>query len=205
MHTISKYVDIYRILWDARNNIFDSKKAAMKYIDNFPEFLLEKLHVIELAELQTNSACLDISTGAGLLPALLRLDGHTVHTTDIPNALCDLDPEFNNEPEYVQIRKMLEVDIDFRLDVQKQKPLDLKQRYDCIFSTRIVFSKANDDRVWNADDIKFFVNNLLDYSDKAVLKWNYSRIPNHLQDVLVPYLTDSQFINGTITKHTEKI
>ena len=119
--------------------------------------------------------------------------------------MCDLDPEFNNEPEYVQIRKMLEVDIDFRLDVQKQKPLDLKQRYDCIFSTRIVFSKANDDRVWNADDIKFFVNNLLDYSDKAVLKWNYSRIPNHLQDVLVPYLTDSQFINGTITKHTEKI
>lgn len=204
MHTVSKYVDIYRTLWHARENMLYGQKAAMKYIDAYPEYLLEKLHVIELAELQPNSTCLDISTGAGLLPALLKLDGHTAHATDIPDADCDLDPEFNNEPVYVQIRKILGVDIDLRLNVKKQTSLDLKQHYDCIFSTRIVFSKANDDRAWNADDVKFFINNLLDYSDKVVLKWNYTKIPDHLRDVLEPYLTDSQFINGTITKHTEK-
>lgn len=182
-----------------------SNSSARKYCYNYWVYVAEKMHTIECANLKPNSSCLDISTGSGLLPFILKNMGHTCDATDISCNDNDLDKDVNDnntqQSAFVVMRQVHGVELLKNLSIQPLNYIDFKKKYDCIFSTRIVWTTG-----WGFSErdayIKFIINNLLDYADKIVLSWN---IDDNIPEVLQPYVNKSQFEYGTLTIHTEKI
>ena len=197
--------DYFKISVDNKNKLYQlasndpeiKNSKAFKYINYYHVYLSEKSFLIELADLPSNSKCLDISTGIGFLPWLLKVNGHSCDATDIENWGLDLDSHKGNQIAFKKIREFLEVHIK-PLHIVKEQPISFDTKYDCIFSTRIVF-----DHNWRADSYKYFVNNMLEYTDKLVLKWNFEL--DDTPEILKPYKSQYQFENGTITIHTDVI
>ena len=195
----------HKILKDEINNPIVKISPARKYVNNYYIYAAEKMHAIEHAELKQNSKCLDISTGSGLLPYMLRNLGHTCDATDILNWQDDMDTDVESG-KVTQVdafgifRKIHGVNIT-NLKIEKFTPVTLTSTYDCIFSTRVVW-----DTGWGKDkeNYQLIINNLLDYADKVVISWNKDGIYD-IPPVLLPYVVQDQFEYGTLTIHTEKI
>ena len=194
----------FTLLKDLRDSHKDIKESnARKYCYNYWVYVAEKMHAIECANLEQNSKCLDISTGVGLLPFILKNMGHACDATDIIDPLHDMDTDVQDNSvtqvnAFRVIRDVHNVSIN-ELRIEKNKYINLPTQYDCIFSMRVVW-----DTGWGQTDdcYKFIINNLLDYSKKVVISWN---IDDNIPQVLQPYVNQSQFEYGTLTIHTEKI
>lgn len=180
---------------------------ASKYVDQYAHYMLEKLHLIELANLEENSICLDISTGAGMLPAILESLGHECDTTDIPAGAEDKDPEQNHHEAYEYLRThVFNIDITKYMTVDKKEPIVLPRKYDCIFSSRVVFNRVIDEDttlLWEWEDYAHFINNLLEYTDRIIIKWN--GLPDHIKKKMQDCIVEDQFVHGIITKHTQEL
>lgn len=190
----------------ALTNQIVQASPAKKYISNYFTYVAEKLHAIEYAELKSNSKCLDISTGSGLLPFILKELGHTCDATDIINNEHDLDFDVQNNDKTQKsafdiMREVHGVNIS-ELNIERLKPITISKKYDCIFSTRIVWDSGWGDS--NNEAYSFIVNNLLEYSNKVVLSWNKDD-DNDVADCIKPYLVEQQFEYGRLSIHTEKI
>lgn len=195
----------HKLLKKELNNSVVKASPARKYVDNYYLYVAEKMHAIEHAELKQNSKCLDISTGSGLLPYMLRKLGHTCDATDILDPRDDMDTDVENGTvtqvdAFTVLRKIHGVSIT-NLKIEKSMPVKLTSKYDCIFSTRVVW-----DTGWGKDkeNYQIIVNSLLDYADKVVISWNMDGIKD-IPPVLLPYVVQDQFEYGTLTVHTEKI
>lgn len=177
----------------ATNPVLD-KSLARKYIEDYFVYYAEKQLIIKLADLPSNAQCLDISTGAGMLPWMLCMAGHYCDATDIEDYSVDVDPDKGNQDGFRVMRDFFGVTIK-DLRIEKNTPTVLDRHYDCIFSTRIVFN--ND---WAPEHHVEFINDVLKYTNKLVLKWNFEthECPEELQ----PFMADTQFENGTITIHS---
>ena len=179
--------------------------SARKYCYNYWVYVAEKMHTIECANLKPHSYCLDISTGPGLLPYILNNMGHTCDATDIGDPKDDLDYDVitdkDNEQQnaFVVMRQVHNVELAKNLSIDPEKYINFDKKYDCIFSTRIVWDSGLDSQAY-----KSIINNFLDYADKVVMSWNMDGI-HDVPQVLQPYVSQSQFEYGTLTIHTEKI
>ena len=181
------------------------KSSARKYIENYWLYVAEKMHAIEHAELSPNSQCLDISTGLGLLPFMLENMGHTCDATDVSSHEEDLDPDVtkhgqNHQDAFSIMRTVHHTFID-HLNVKPKEYITLPKKYDCIFSMRIVWDSQFS---FNDGSYEFFINNMLDFSDKLVLSWNMDS-EDDIPPCIKPFVVEEQFDYGTLTIHTEKI
>lgn len=176
-------------------------REAKKYIQKQEYYEKEKNHIIKVADLKPNSSCLDISTGVGHLPYLLKQQGHTCDATDISSKMIELDEysseytrQLKNYKAYEVLRLALGVGITQYLDVVPDKKIILPRKYDCIFSCRIVWYC----RFMNEEQYTALVDNLLEYADKVVFKFNFdqSRWPSINSNKV-----DEQWIDGTLVCH----
>lgn len=188
------YLDIYNKYPDIQNSL------VSKYFRDIDDYLREKSYVIDQANLAPNSHCLDISTGVGLLPVILQSQGHTCDCTDIDSFELDKDPQSGNQNLYKLIRTSMGINYK-HLAIERQVPAELSTEYDCIFSTRIVFSKG-----WKDHDYEFFINDMLNYTPKCVFKWNISEEhATTIPDILIDNKLSMQFSHGFTTLHTRNI
>lgn len=181
------------------------QSTARKYVDNYWLYVAEKMHAIEHAHLLPNSSCLDISTGVGLLPFMLREMGHTCDATDIATHEEDLDTDAvkfgsNQQDAFSLLRQVHDVHIN-NLNIRPNEYIKFDKKYDCIFSTRIVWDSQFG---FKDGTYEFLINNLLDYADKLVLSWNIDS-EEDTPPCIKPFVVKNQFDYGTLTIHTEKI
>ncbi len=182
-----------------------TESSAKKYVDNYWVYVAEKMHAIEHAQIKANSKCLDISTGIGVLPFMLNNLGHTCDATDVATDKDDIDPDvvkngLNQQDAFDVLRSVHKVSIN-HLTIKPNEYITLPKKYDCIFSMRVVW-----DGNFSFDDgsYPFFINNMLDYTDKLVISWNMDT-KDAIPFCIRPYVVDNQFNYGTLTIHTEKI
>lgn len=150
---------------------------AEKYIKYFGDYWWEKLITIEAAGLEPESTCLDISTGVGMLPYMLRQLGHECDATE-----CDSKYQidsWDNIEGYKIYKDMLGVKTT-EFNVHENATFSgtfPRKRYDCIFSTRIVWSTG-----FHCKKLKLSFDHLWQYSDRLVLHfnnyWHPDDVPN---------------------------
>lgn len=189
---LSKYV----------NHPIVKDREAIKYVENNEYFTEEKEHIISVANLKPNSSCIDISTGIGILPYLLKQKGHTCDATDVSEDMIDVDSYkesytggLKNYEAYEFLRKELGSEITQYLEIVPNKKFTLPKKYDCIFSCRIVWI----DQYKNEEDYIDLLDNLKQYTDKIVFKFNFDK---HHWASIIDYKVDNQFSDGTLVCYT---
>lgn len=193
------------LLEEYRNHPSVQDTEAIKYITEhgMSNSIEEKNRIIDLADLTSESTCLDISTGIGLLPYLLRSRGHSCDATDISEDTLDVDRKAewyknNNEnfSAYEFLRSKLNVKLIQRLDMSPGVKINLSLKYDCIFSTRIVW--INNFR--KEQDYIDMLDQLKNHTTKVVFHFNFhDRNPWSIDkgwDSIMDYKCSEQLFNG---------
>jgi len=174
----------------------DMKHGPEKYIEYYGQYYWEKLLLIECADLKPHSECLDISTGVGLLPLMLRSQGHSCDATEAVGEY-NTDSKDNTEA-YALYRKMNGVDTtEFSILRNGTWRGELpNKKYDVIFSSRIVW-----DRGFGVEQYHRLFDYLFEHTDRLVLNFNHYWHPDtapkkpHLQ-WLYKHAADIQNVTG---------
>ena len=172
-------------------------REARKYCEPGDFFIKEKEHIISTANLNPKSNCLDISTGVGLLPYMLKQKGHMCDATDISVDMLDVDRYkesytggLKNFEAYEFLRGELGVSVTQYLELVPGETITLPKKYDCIFSTRIVWIDQ-----YSESQYIDLLDNLHQYTDKIVFKFNFD---NKDWASINDYKTDNQCEDGTL-------
>ena len=148
--------------------------TGFKYLNDWSIYTWEKLCAIQVAELKPTDTCIDISTGIGLLPAILERMGHVCDCTDNMVEEYNLDRQWQYA-EFEQMREVLGIrPVHLNLNTESENfewpKLPFTRRYDVMFCTRPVF-----ERIWNSEQEGFcdFIEWCWQYADRVVVVWNY--------------------------------
>lgn len=151
---------------------YPKKFEGAKYIRKWDEFWEEKNNVVNSTPNLSNvRTALDIGTGVGMLPYLLKEKGISVDATDLNDELtgklytecCDL----------IDLKK-------FELIIKSNEPMSLKKSYDVIYATRTVFDRQEN---WNW---KFFIDDCFTHCETVHIKTNLKT--NNFPDYIQPFL-----------------
>jgi len=140
---------------------YPSDITGNKYIKNWDLYLKEKQLIVERANLQGVKTCIDIGTGVGVLPYLLKQQGINVEGTDVDENITG--SLFRECCELIQLTR-------HTLYIQNGVRTVLPKRYDMLFATRTSF-----DITCEGDfDWMYFVQNMFEYVDRIFVKMNRS-------------------------------
>lgn len=151
---------------------YPKKFEGAKYIRKWDEFWIEKNNVVNSTpNLDNIKTALDIGTGVGMLPYLLKKRGITVDASDLDDALTG--KLYTECCDIINLKK-------FELDIKPNTPMNLKKTYDVIYATRTVFDRQEG---WSW---KYFIDDCFNYSRIVHIKTNLKT--NNFPDYLQPYL-----------------
>lgn len=176
----------------------DSPAEGDKYIKYMRDYMYEKLMFYKLLDIPDNVQvhCLDIGTGSGYFPYILKYFNHSYVAIDV-----DTSSTFNDTIKLLDIDRI-------NYEVESDKPLpNFEKKFDYIIGTRICFNNHNKDNIWYEDDWKQFVKHLIDVhlkDDGAIyFHFNKDKKYNSLNcEFILSHLTKTPFRNN-IAKFTK--
>ena len=122
----------------------------IKYLYSFEKRFANSVNDYNRIRTYEKSTTLDIGTGMGYVPYLLKRNGHQSYCIDVKSA----SKVFDASCKILQVNK-----IDFSVEKYK-KLMDFGVRFDIINSNLICFNNHLEDDLWGEEEWLFFLNDL---------------------------------------------
>ena len=144
---------------------FKADKTA-KYAQKFDHYFVEKRFIVKNMNLDGIQTALDIGTGAGMIPYLLRKEGVECDGTELSDEMLksqqSMYPDFFNQCNDLIGLKRKE------LFIEPMKPMNLSKDYDLINANRVEFDR-DPEFDWN-----YFINDCFKHCKRVMIKLNYA-------------------------------
>ena len=150
---------------------YPKRYRGAKYIRQWDRYYKEKLLIVNEMDLTDVKTALDIGTGVGMLPYILKSKYIDIEGTDISEDITG--KMFTEACNVINLKR-------FELFVKSLTPMNLTKHYDLIISTRTEFDRQENFN-WN-----YFVNDCFNHCNRIFIRTNLGNnrnpFPKNLQD-----------------------